>query len=171
MDRLITLAFRMDAGTWQRHANPWSVWTRAATLPLAVALFWSRAWLGWLPVLAALPVLLAWVWLNPRVFAPPSRLDSWASRAVLGERVWVARKHRPVPRHHARAAMILSLLTASGLPFTVWGVALLAPWPTVLGLTLTLAGKFWLLDRMVWLLAETEAEARTAEAPGSYPPA
>lgn len=27
-------AMTMDDATWERHANPWSVWTRMATLPL-----------------------------------------------------------------------------------------------------------------------------------------
>jgi len=36
--------FALSATTWERHANPWSVWTRFAILPLAVIAVWSRAW-------------------------------------------------------------------------------------------------------------------------------
>jgi len=47
LEERISSAFRMDEETWLRHANPWSVWTRLTALPLLVAAFWSREWVGW----------------------------------------------------------------------------------------------------------------------------
>ncbi len=34
--RRVARAFALDDEGWRRHANPWSVWTRVATLPLIV---------------------------------------------------------------------------------------------------------------------------------------
>jgi hypothetical protein len=36
----------------------------------------------------------------------------------------------------------------------IWGVVQLALWPTVLGAVIQYAGKFWFLDRMVWLFED-----------------
>jgi hypothetical protein len=40
-------AFGMTEDAWKRHANPWSVWTRFAAIPLMILAIWSRVWLGW----------------------------------------------------------------------------------------------------------------------------
>nr|WP_244627082.1 DUF6653 family protein [Microvirga tunisiensis] len=58
--------FQMDERAWERHASPWSVWTRVASLPLLLAAVWSHVWLGiWALVPVALVVL--WLWLNAPV--------------------------------------------------------------------------------------------------------
>jgi hypothetical protein len=33
--------FQMDERAWERHASPWSVWTRVASLPPLLAEGWS----------------------------------------------------------------------------------------------------------------------------------
>lgn len=149
-ERAVAHAFGMDERTWARHANPWSVWTRYTALPLLVLAVWSRAWLGWW---AVLPVVLTvlWTWLNPRLFPVPASTDNWASRAVLGERVWMARGQVPVPPRHRRAPHLLSALAALGAPFLAWGLYTLRLWPTLFGVLLVFSGKLWFLDRMVWL--------------------
>jgi hypothetical protein len=38
-------AFGMTEDAWKRHANPWSVWTRFAAIPLMILAIWSRVWL------------------------------------------------------------------------------------------------------------------------------
>ena len=81
-----------------RHANPWSAFTRFTVLPLLALAIWSRVWVGpwaWLLIL----LTLIWNWLNPRLFSPPSSLDNWASRGVLGERIWLNRRNE-VRAHH-----------------------------------------------------------------------
>ena len=44
MDRLlrnVASFFRLDDAGWERHANPWSVWTRVAIWPALVLALWS----------------------------------------------------------------------------------------------------------------------------------
>ena len=149
-EHTIARAFAMSDEVWARHANPWSAWTRTSTLPLIVLALWSREWIGWwalLPTAAA----LVWTWLNPRVFAKPRATGSWISKAVLGERVWLNRDQVPVPDHHRRMARLLGLVGGFGMIFVAWGVIDLAIWPALLGLAVVYLGKFWFLDRMVWL--------------------
>ena len=152
MSPLATVArlHRMDAATWERHASPWSVWTRVPILPLGVAVLYFRQELGgW--IWAALGALVLWAWFNPRAFPPPRATTSWASRAVLGERVWLNRAVVPLPAHAGRFVPAAIGLGVSGLPLLAWGLWRLDPAATLLGLALSLAGKFWFLDRMVRL--------------------
>lgn len=150
LDRLIATAFRMDDTAWRRHANPWSVWTRAATLPFLVLAVWGRAWIGWWS-LVPIGILVVWLWLNPRIFPSPRSTDNWASKSVLGERVWLNRKQVPLPPHHRLAPLILSFVSLTGAIVLIWGLIALLIWPTLLGTTIVYLGKLWFLDRMVWL--------------------
>lgn len=150
-------AMGMSDTVWAAHANPWSVWTRVPILPLLALAIYARAWIGWW-CLAPVALLVAWTFLNPRAFPPPASLDSWASRGVLGERVWLARKERPVPEHHRVAAHLLTAVSASGLVPLAWGLWTLDPWATVAGVILATGGKLWFVDRMVWLYDETARE-------------
>ncbi|MBR9766063.1 MAG: hypothetical protein GYB53_21735 [Rhodobacteraceae bacterium] len=155
--RLSERLMLMDEAAWARHANPWSGWSRLATLPLLSLAIWSRVWIGtwaWAPV----ALVLAWVWLNPRLFPVPRRTDNWMSRGVLGERVWLARRKVPIPGHHARAAMILSALSGLGAMVLGLGLWALSPGWTVAGLVLSMGAKLWFLDRMVWLRQDMTGE-------------
>ncbi|MEQ8820690.1 MAG: hypothetical protein RLY93_10625 [Sumerlaeia bacterium] len=140
----------MADATWKRHASPWSVWTRAATLPFLALAVWSRVWLGWY---ALVPVggVAFWLWINPRLFPPPKSTDNWGSKATFGERVWLNRKSIPVPRHHQVAINWLLTIATLGTIAMVYGLIWLDFWPTVLGVAVTYLGKMWFLDRMVWL--------------------
>ncbi|MEM6587941.1 MAG: DUF6653 family protein [Pseudomonadota bacterium] len=139
----------MSDAVWARHANPWSCYTRFTVLPLLVLAIWSRAWVGpWAWVFVA--CVLAWNWLNPRVFPPPSSLDNWASRGVLGERVWINRRSE-VRAHHKRWAFVLTVLSVPGIVFLAFGLWQLRLDWTVFGMVLTALPKVWFVDRMVWL--------------------
>mgnify|MGYP006904089487 FL=1 len=140
----------MDEAGWARHANPWSGWTRAPGLPVLALALWSRAWIGWwaVPPVAA---VLAWTWVNPRAFPPAARQDAWMTRAVLGERLWLARDRVPVPARHARAPHILSGLSLAGLALAAHGVAMLDAGAAIGGVATATLAKMWCLDRMVWL--------------------
>jgi len=144
---------RMDDAGWRRHANPLSGWSRFAILPLMALAVWSRVWVGWG---AAVPValLVVWTFVNPRAFPPPRDYGAWMTRGVLGERLWLDRARRSLPAHHRRAALMTTLVAASGLPVLVWGLWALDPFATLLGLVLGVGGKAWFLDRMVWLHAD-----------------
>ena len=145
----------MDDATWARHANPLSVWSRFSVLPLLVLAIWSRVWLGWwaLPFVVA---ALAWNWINPRAFGPPQHLESWASRAVLGERIFLTYPAK-VPRHHLRMAHLLTWASLPGLLILLWGLWALWWERAVFGTLLTALPKVWFVDRMVWILQDWQA--------------
>ncbi len=142
--------FRLDEEGWARHANPWSGWTRFATLPLLPLVGWSRVWIGswWLLLLA---LLILWLWVNPRLFPPPARRDAWITRGVLGEKVWAARDRVPVPAHHRVVPRVLSAVALAGFALMLYGIAAFAFWPMLAGLLVVLLGKLWFVDRMAWL--------------------
>ena len=149
-EQKIASLFAMDDEAWERHANPWSVWTRNTVLPILIIAFWSRVWIGtW----AVFPIALAiiWTWLNPRLFKKPESTDNWASKSVLGERIWLGRKEMPIPKHHRKVPNILSAVSGTGFLFVIYGVYLLEIWPVLFGSALVYTGKLWFLDRMVWL--------------------
>ncbi|MCA0952665.1 hypothetical protein LCM16_01120 [Mameliella alba] len=149
----------MDDRTWARHANPWSGWSRVTILPLLALTLWFRAGLG-LWTWAALLGLVLWTWLNPRLFPEPRHLNGWMSRGVLGERIWLARKTTPIPAHHAHAALILNSVAAAGTIPLALGLWRYEAGLALAGLALTMGGKLWFLDRMVWLLADTQNSHR-----------
>ena len=144
---------RMDDDGWRRHANPLSGWTRFAILPLFALALWSRVWIGWGAVFPVV-LLVVWTFVNPRAFAPPADYGAWMTRGVLGERLWLERAQRPIPAHHIRAAHVTTAVAASGLAVLGWGLWVLDPFATLLGLALCVGGKAWFLDRMVWLHAD-----------------
>ena len=64
--------FSMSDAVWERHANPWSVWTRVASGPLPVGAIFVHIWLGWPMAIFLFFVVTVWLWFNPRGFAPPT---------------------------------------------------------------------------------------------------
>lgn len=145
----------MHDRVWARHANPWSVWTRLPILPLICIAIWARVWIG---ALCLLPIALLaiWIWLNPRAFPPPAKTDAWSSRAVMGERVWLARKTIPIPQHHVDMALVTAVISGVGMIPLIYGLWALDPWATIAGCATTMLGKLWFLDRMVWLLSDMD---------------
>ncbi len=152
-EKRLAALFRLDDAGWERHANPWSGWSRFAILILLATAIWSRVWIGWWSLVAVLGIVI-WTWLNPRMFAPPKSTDNWMSKAVLGERIWIDRDKAAVPRHYVVASNILSAVGLAGLISMAWGLVVLDIWPTVLGLSLVYLSKMWFLDRMVFLFDE-----------------
>lgn len=150
LERNIANSFQMDERTWLRHANPWSVWTRFTILPLLILAIWSRVWFGWLSLLP-IAIVLLWMWFNLRIFPKPQTTNNWASKGVLGERVWLNRDCISVPQHHQRVPSILNLVSVLGLPFLILGLVNLELYPTLIGVILIDIGKLWFIDRMVWL--------------------
>src|SRR3989339_805362 len=67
--------------TWERHANPWSGWSRVLSMPaLAAGLYLHNWW-----ILGATGI---WLIVNPMLFPKPKNVDSWMSRGVRGEQVY-----------------------------------------------------------------------------------
>lgn len=153
MDRLfraLASFFQLDNAGWERHANPWSVWTRVAIWPAIVLALWSIHWIGWW---AALPLLLIaiWAFVNPQAFAPPASTRSWASRGVLGERIYLARAGQPIPEHHRMAAQRLAGTGVIGTLVMLTGLVIASPPLFVTGAVTAFFAKMWFIDRMVWL--------------------
>jgi len=153
LEKSIAKFFKMSDDVWARHANPWSVWTRYTTMPALALSVWSRVWIGWWAVVPVI-VALIWVYVNPRIFNKPKTTQSWTSKAVLGERVWLNRKNIPVPGHHYQIINILTAISTIGAIICVYGLIVLSIWPTVFGIVVVFLGKTWFLDRMVWIYEE-----------------
>ena len=150
VERKIASIFRLDEKNWMKHANPWSVWTRYSVLPLIVLAFWSRVWIGWWCAIPA-TISLAWMFFNPVVFKKARSTNNWASKSVLGERVWMNRNNIEVPETHKTAPKILNTVSSAGMLLSIYAIVVLSIWPAVLGVALAYLGKSWYLDRMVWL--------------------
>ncbi len=61
---------KMTDEAWIRRANPWSFAARLPLLLLLTLTCWSRAYIGWF-FLIPLGIIIAWTYLNPRVFPKP----------------------------------------------------------------------------------------------------
>ena len=162
MEQRMATTFGLDSDTaWQRHANPWSVYTRIPGPAMLAGAIWTSAWIGWWSLILVGLVCL-WLAINPKVFPPPQSVDHWASRAVLGETFWANRKTVPVPVRHRVAPNVLLAINTLGLPFIVWGLVARDGWMVLFGLAVHMAGKNWFLDRMA-LLYDDMAPARPDE--------
>ncbi|MCC9642895.1 hypothetical protein LOC71_11460 [Rhodopirellula sp. JC740] len=155
LGRATEQAMGMSQATWERHANPWSGWTRVAIFPLLTLAIWSRVWIGWWSV-TCVAIVAIWIWLNPRVFPPPQSVDNWMSRGVLGEQIWL-RQRDALASHHRH--VIRSTITIASVGALVWliGVTTLNLTATLTGMVASMLGKLWFIDRMVWLQREAEA--------------
>ncbi|MBN8290605.1 hypothetical protein JI664_01375 [Rhodobacter sp. NTK016B] len=151
LERRVAQVFRLTDDNWMKHANPWSVWTRYSVLPLIVLAFWSRIWIGWWCLIPGIASLL-WVFLNPIFFPKPRSTRNWASRSVLGERVYLNRDKVDIPDIHKTPLYgILNAISSIGMLIAIWAIVYYSVWGAVLGVALAYLGKSWYLDRMVWL--------------------
>ena len=153
LEKRISRIFNLDGDNWLKHANPWSVWTRFATLPLLIVAIWSRVWLGWYSLIP-IALIVLWLVINPTLFRKPSNFDNWAAQCVLGERLWTERQARPVPGHHAPMIRILTALQVIGGILLLVGLWRYDVWLTLLGTVIVYFAKMWFLDRMVWIYRE-----------------
>ena len=148
---LVSGLFGLKGDAWMRHANPASVWTRFAVLPLLVLAIWSRTWIGWW-CLVPIALLVVWLVINPLFFERPASTRHWASRSVFGERIWVERERASLPASFRSAvpsvAQAIQVLGLVGLVVGLWVFDLAA---TLGGLAVVELGKCWYLDRMVLL--------------------
>ena len=151
LERRIARLFQLTDENWRKHSNPWSVWTRYSVLPVIVVAFWSRAWIGWWCLVPGL-VSILWMAFNPVVFRPPRSTRNWASRSVLGERVYLNRDRVPIPDHHRSPIFsVLNAVSSIGMILAIWAIVTYSVWGAVMGVALAYLGKSWYLDRMVWL--------------------
>ena len=119
-DKALARLMSMSDEVWERHSNPWSGWTRLALFPLWFLAIWSRVWIGWWALLP-IAVLLICTWLNPRVFPRHTDDRSWMTRAVLGERMFIERRIRPIPPDDVRTGHVLNILALAALGVALYG--------------------------------------------------
>src|SRR5918997_292494 len=107
-DRKIAKLFGLEGENWMRHANPASVWTRFTVLSILALAIWSRDWIGaWCLIGVGLAII--WMFVNPLLFKAPKSTRNWASRTVLGERIWVDRNNVDLPEQfRSRAPSLIA---------------------------------------------------------------
>lgn len=95
------------------------------------------------------------MFVNPLLFKAPTSTRNWASRTVLGERIWVDRDKVDLPEQfRSRAAsLVANAYSAVGMGILVFGLADLSVVATA-GVLITHGGKAWYLDRVSLLFAE-----------------
>jgi hypothetical protein len=152
-EKKLAKLFRLDEENWLRHANPRSVYTRYSVLQFLALAFWTRIWIGWWSLIPGILSLL-WMFFNPVLFKKAKSTKNWASKAVLGERVWGNRDETEIPKHHKIMPHLLNLTSTAGLFLSIWGIIILDLWLTVFGIVVAILGKSWYLDRMNWLYDE-----------------
>jgi hypothetical protein len=164
-DSKIAKLFGLEGQSWMRHANPASVWTRFTVLSILALAIWSRDWVGaW--CLIGVCLAIAWMFVNPLLFKAPKSTRNWASRAVLGERIWVDRNTVDLPEQfRSRAApLIANGYSTIGMGILAFGLVDLNLLATVTGILITHGGKAWYMDRISLLFVEMKG--RDAEYAG-----
>ncbi|MCW5212253.1 hypothetical protein VU04_05025 [Desulfobulbus sp. TB] len=63
-----------------------------------------------------------------------------------------------IPSHHQTAIGILKIVIFIGFLSAVYGLLILHSWLAILGTIITILGKTWFLDRMVWLYQDLSTE-------------
>ena len=114
---MLSLITRLTREVFRHHSNPWSAWTRLLSVPLVFVPIWTRSWRQG-------AILGVWLMVNPIAFPEPKNDRAWATRAMLGEEMWITK--RPLDR-----AMALNVAaTTLGLG-GVWGALKRRPLATV----------------------------------------
>jgi hypothetical protein len=160
MKRIIEKSMLMNDESWQKHASPWSVWTRVITgIPVTFGAVWSIQSLGYL---SSIPIVVAilWLWLNTRLFPAPKKVDNWASKVTFGERIWLGHSKDSIPKHHRNWIMFLSISAGIGFFIGITGAYLNLLLPTLLGGTISWFSKMWFCDRMVWVYEDMRSNIR-----------
>jgi hypothetical protein len=122
---------RMRRAMFTRHASPWSAWSRWASTTLVLLPVWTRR---------RSHALMAAIWfaLNPVIFPKINDERSWATRAMLGEELWISRR----PRDGVAAlSMVTSLVAVVALVAAHRHRAVLAAVATATQMALTLV--YW----------------------------
>jgi hypothetical protein len=154
-ERRVAKLFRLEGENWMRHANPLSVWTRFAVLPLLAISIWSRDWIGWWS-LVLLALSLIFMVVNPLLFPKPRSTRNWTSKAVFGERVWADRNTVELPEQFrtSRVPAVTQAIQGIGVAVLAWGLVELDLLTVVAGIVIIQTAKTWYLDRMVLLFED-----------------
>ena len=163
-EQRVAKLFGIEGENWARHANPVSVWTRFAVVPLLALSIWSRDWIGWWSVV---PIVLSLVFMmvNPVLFPKPRSTRNWASRGVFGERVWSERTSVQVPPQFTSAVLnVTYAIQLVGSVVLTAGLVRLDMVDTIAGLVILQTAKAWFIDRQVLLFEDMKGRhSRYAE--------
>jgi hypothetical protein len=154
-DAKIARLFGLQGDAWMRHANPVSVWTRFAVLPLLAVSIWSRDWIG-LWSLLAVALSLVFMMINPMLFPEPRSTRNWASKGVFGERIWADRNTVELPDQYrsSHVPKVTYLFQFFGLAVLVYGLVELDLLAVASGMAIIQCAKAWFIDRMVLLFED-----------------
>lgn len=131
--------------TWERHANPWSGWTRVLSMPaLAVGLYLHSFWI--------LGAVVVWLIINPMIFPKPKSVDNWMSKGVLGEKLYF-KDGKKFKKDLPTLLNILNIPVFIAFIYFGWQQELLV---MIFAGLLTMTIKFWFIDRMVLLVNENK---------------
>jgi hypothetical protein len=157
-ERRVASLFGLKGDSWMRHANPWSVWTRFAVLPLLILAVWSRTWIGWWSV-AAVVLVLVFMVVNPMLFHEPRSTRNWASKGVFGEHIWSDRDTVELPGQFvtSKVPAVTTAIQVAGVALLAYGLVELGLLPVLAGLVIAQTAKAWYLDRMVLLYEDMKA--------------
>jgi hypothetical protein len=157
-ERRVAKLFGLEGERWMRHANPLSVWTRFAFLPLLALAIWSRDWIGWWS-LALVAASLAFLMVNPLLFPRPRSTRNWTSRSVFGERIWADRDKVELPEQFRTSGVPTATYACqiAGLALLAYGLVRLDLLAVVTGVVIAQLAKVWFLDRMVLLYEDMKA--------------
>lgn len=123
---------------WDRHANPWSGWTRVLSMPLlAVGLYFHNFWI--------LGATLVWLIINPVLFPKSQKRDNWMSKGVLGEQIYY-RDGKKFKKDLPTLLNILNIPIFAAFLYFSWQQDITA---MIFSGLLTMTIKFWFIDRMV----------------------
>jgi uncharacterized protein DUF6653 len=131
---------------WKRHSNPLSVWTRIVSHPLVYVPFWNHSWKQGAAV-------AAWFAVNPVLFSEPEGDESWATRGVLGEELWTAKRPWDL-------STVLTGASASFFAGGLWSAYRRRFWPTMFFASTAFLLKLWYIDRMVSYYEQHRNETR-----------
>jgi len=134
----------MKEAAWARHTNPWSVWTRFVGGCLLFVALYNHLW--W--VLTGVVIFLI---VNPFLFPEPKSKESWASRSILGERLWTLKWHWDFPMAISALGGLFAVLAFMVAYFRLF-------WPTVILVVLVLVLKAIFLHLMVRLYDDQRRE-------------
>lgn len=127
--------------TWERHANPWSGWTRVLSMPaLAIGLYLHNFWV--------LGGVIVWLIVNPMLFTKPKSVDNWMSKGVLGERLYYS-DGKKFKKDLPTLLNVLNIPTFAAFLYFSWQQEVMA---MLLAGLLAMTIKFWFIDRMVRLV-------------------
>ena len=129
--------------TWERHANPWSGWTRVLSMPaLAIGLYLHNVWI--------LGAVVIWLVVNPMLFPKPKSVDNWMSKGVLGEQLYY-KNGKKLKKDLPTLLNILNIPVFVAFLYFSWQQEVTT---MVFAGLLTMTIKFWFIDRMSQLAGE-----------------